>query len=282
MSEGPETLRERIDATVPGRRPAHYSKRLRVVALLLVVVGVLGLVTTTMVALAPSGTGLGELLEEGKASVSGQVRTSDGDLVVGAVVGNAPSGRTSTTGVGGFYSLEGLPTGKVELRMTAPGYTTVIKRVHLERGSYTVDFLAVPGSGETVIKEDVGSGAGDPGAGKLFLVTGLAVASALALAGAVAAFLQRWFFLVLIGALGGIMTWGWFASSAISVLALIMAMPMRREFGERDKGGDLPWHEPSPHDLDEDEGEEEAMDVSPLARSGGGGGTGPGGMRPGG
>lgn len=279
MSDGPQAMKDRIDATVHGRRPASYSKRLRMVAILLVVVGVLGIATTVSVVIEPSGTGLGDLLKEAKASVTGQVRTAEGDLVEGATVSIGSTGTSSTTGVAGLYSLEEVGTGKVELRMTASGYTTVVKVVHLKRGHYTVDFLAVPGAGEKVIEEEALSSAGDPGAGKVLMVAGLAVASALVLLGAVASFRQRGFVLALLGALAGILSWGWFAGSAISIVALVLLIPMRREFGARDKEGELPWHEPTPHDLDDVEEFEEVLEVSTMSRRGGGEN---GGMRPGG
>ncbi len=286
MADGPEREDGAVRRAFMGSSPVPVCRRLHLVSVLLAIVGVLGLVTATMVAISPEGDGLDDILPVDEADVMGQVRDSQGYLVPGAQVSYPKGGISNTTGRTGWYFLEDVDTGEVELRMEMEGYKTVVKTVHLERGTYTVDFLAEPGTGTVELPGVAVPEAGDPGDQTWLMVAGIVVASAFALLGAVAAYLHRWYPLVIIGCLLGLLTWGWFVGSAISLVALVVALPLRDQFGPKAIECELPWHEEPPPDLDlPDEGEEgtgteEVIEVASV-RTGSQGPGGAGGIPPG-
>jgi hypothetical protein len=269
-----------------GTSTISVSRRLRLLTLLLVIVGVLGIASALMVATSPAGEGLDGLLPDDEADVMGQVRDADGYLVEGAVVTYVRGGLSDTTGTTGWYFLEGVETGKVVLRMEADGYKTVDKTVHLERGKYTVDFLAEPGSGTVEVPGIAVPEPGDAGDRTWLMAMGMGIASVFALLGAYAAHIRRWYPLVIVGGIFGILSWGWFVGSAISMVALVIAVPLQTQFGPKAIRDDRPWHEPPPPDLEvpDDEGSEGEAEtpidvgISPTSPPGP---TGPGGMPPG-
>ncbi len=286
MAEGPREEEDgRIRRAFMGASPVPVCRRLHLVAVLLGIVGVLGLVSAAMVAISPAGGGLDGLLPQDEADVMGQVRDAEGYLVLGATVSYDAGGLTSETGTTGWYFLEGLDTGEVVLEMEADGYKTVRKTVHLERGQYTVDFLAEPGTGTVELPGIAIPEATDPGAQTWMMVLGIVVASVFALLGATMAYLHKMYILVVIGCLFGILTWGWFIGSALSVLSLIIVLPLRSQFGPKAIECELPWHEPPPPDMDvPDEGEaasggEKAIEVTHI-RTGPSEREGVGGMPP--
>jgi len=286
MAEGPHEGDGRIRRAFMGTSAVPVCRRLHLVAVLLGIVGVLGLVIAGLVATSPAGEGLGDILPMDEADVMGQVRDAEGYLVPDAMVSYEKGGLSDTTGTTGWYFLEGLDTGKVQLRMEVNGYKTVVKTVHLERGKYTVDFLAEPGTGTVELPGIAIPDAGDPGERTWLMAVGIAVASAFALVGALGAYLHRWYPLVIIGCLCGILTWGWFIGSAIALMALLITIPLRNQFGPKAIECELPWHDEPPPELDvpdDDNGAkdgEEPIEVStiPTDRPGQGGA---GGMPPG-
>jgi hypothetical protein len=253
-------------------------RRLQVVAALLVVVAILGLAVTVAVVTVPAGEGLGSLLDRSKADVMGQVKEADGTPVVGATVTCVKNGRSSDTGASGWYFLEGLPTGEVELRMEAEGFDTVLQTVSMERGQYVVDIIATPGVGQTIVDGRAVPKAGDPSRGTAIMAVGVGAVSVLALVGAYLAYLHRRYPVVLAACLLGTLTWGWFAGSALAVIALLLLLPLRREFYDTGPGCEAPWHEPPPPGLDDEggkvgtEGPEQGPEPDTI--------SGPGGMPP--
>ncbi|UCC92589.1 MAG: carboxypeptidase regulatory-like domain-containing protein [Thermoplasmata archaeon] len=286
MAGGPSEGDGRVRRAFMGTSQVPVCRRLHLVAVLLGIVGILGLVTAAMVATAPAGDGLDDLLPIDEADVSGQVRDSDGYLIEGARVSYTEGGLSDTTGTTGWYFLEGVSTGKVVLTMEAIGYKTVKKTVHLERGHYTVDFLAEPGNGVVEVPDIPTPKPGDPGGQTWLMALAIAVASVFALVGAYASYSHKWYPLVIIGCLLGVLTWGWFIGSLISLLSLIIVLPLKGQFGPKAIECELPWHEEPPPDLEmpeEDGGEAteaEALDVTSLP-DGPQGGDGAGGMPPG-
>jgi hypothetical protein len=262
---------------LPEVRPC---KRLQVVAALLVIIAVLGLAVTVAIVTTPSGEGLGSLLDRTKADVMGQVKEADGTPLDGATVMCVKNGRTSETGISGWYFLEDLPTGRVELRMEAEGYNTVLQTVSIERGQYVVDIIATPGVGQTIVDGKAVPKAGDPSKGASIMALGIGAVSVLALIGAYLAYLHRRYPVVLAACLLGTLTWGWFAGSALAIIALLLLLPLRREFHDTGPGCEAPWHEPPPPGLEdvghEDEGatEEPRREEEPAPTSE------PGGMPP--
>ncbi len=278
MSESGPDLKERIDTAFMGRSDVPTCRRLHLATVLLIAVGVLGIATAVTLAYDMSGEGLDGLLGQNEADVMGQVRESDGHLVADATITHEKTGTSSTSGVTGWYFLDELETGKVVLTMEAQGYKTVVKTVHLERGQYVIDFLAEPGTGQVEVEDDPIAKPADAKIGGRILVIGTIICSAFALIGAYAAYLRRWYPLVLIGSVLGILTWGWLLGSVLSLVSLLTVLPLRREFGKRSNEKDVPWREPPPPSIPLPE--DDVVDVDPLKVAGDQPG-GSGGMPPG-
>lgn len=278
MADPAPDLKERIDTAFMGRSEVPTCRRLQLATVLLVIVGILGIATAVTLAFDMSGEGLDGLLGENEADVMGQVREADGRLVADAIVTYDESGASSTTGVTGWYFLEELETGKVVLTMEAQGYKTVVKTVQLERGQYVIDFLAEPGTGQVEVEGDPIAQPADAKTGGIVLVIGIIICSAFAFIGALAAYLHRWYPLVLIGSVLGILTWGWFIGSALSLVSLLTIMPLRKEFGKSSNECEVPWKEPPPPSIPEPEND--VIDVDPMKVGGGQPGD-SGGMPPG-
>jgi hypothetical protein len=288
MAEEPPAVGGRARTAFMGTSPVPVCRRLQLVAVLLGIVAVLGFLTAGLVAVSPTGEGLDGLLPSSEVDVVGQVRDPEGLLVQEATVTYEAKDLSSTTGVAGWYFLEGVDSGKVVLTMEAEGFKTVKKTVHMERGTYTVDFLAEPGSGTEEVEGNAIAKPADTGAGAWLMTIGVVMGSVFALVGAYASYSHKWYHLVIIGCLLGILTWGWFVGSAMALVGLVIVLPLKREFGRKDLVCDVPWHEEPPHTIDdsiEDEEEEEvaegkAIEVSPSEEGEDEGGE-VGGMPPG-
>ncbi len=263
MAEESPDLRDRLDVAFMGRSQVPVCRRLHLVTVLLVIVGVLGLATATFLAMDLSGEGLDDILGEGKADVTGQVREGDGKLVQGANVTYLDGDMSSVTGITGYYFLEGLKTGKVRIQMEGDGYVTVIKTVHLERGHYVLDFYAEKGEGTVEVEGDPIAQPADALPGRIILVIGILSCSVFAFMGAIASHLHRWYPLVITGSLLGILTWGWFIGSIVSIISLLIVLPLRGEFGRNANVCEVPWSEPPPPSIETPE--DEVIDVSPVA-----------------
>ena len=282
MANGPHEEDGRNRSAFMGTSVVPVCRRLQLVTVLLGIVGILGLVTAGLVATSPAGEGLGSILPTNEVDVMGQVRDSEGYLVPDATVTYEKGGMTDTTGTTGWYFLEGVKTGKVELKMEVDGYKTVVKTVHLERGKYTVDFLAEPGTGTVEIPGVAVPEAGDAGERTWLMAVTIALSSGFALLGALGAYLRRWYHLVVVGCLFGTITWGWFIGTGIAIIALLVTVPLRDQFGPKAIECEVPWHDEPPPDLDiPDEGDgDKAIDVVTIPTEGSGN-EGVGGMPPG-
>jgi hypothetical protein len=267
MSDPSPDLKKRIETAFMGRIEVRTCRRLQMATVLLAIVGILGIATAVSLAYDMSGEGLDGLLGDKEADVMGQVREADGHLVPDATVTYDKTGASSTTGITGWYFLEELETGKVVLTMEAQGYKTVIKTVQLQRGQYVIDFLAEPGTGTVEVEGDPIAQPADSKTGGRLLVIGIVICSAFAFIGALAAYLHRWYPLVLIGSVLGILTWGWFIGSALSLVSLVTIMPLRKEFGKRSNEREVPWKEPPPPSIPVPE--DEVLDVDPMKVAGG-------------
>ncbi len=206
-------------------------RRLQLAAVLLVVAAVVGVLGAVAAWSAQDGIGgLGALLEEPRADVMGVVKDADGDPVVGATVTAVDEGMSATTGVDGYYFLEGVPTGRVELRMEAQGHVTVVRRVTLERGTYVVDLVTRVGSGSEEVPSHPAPSAGDSTRGAFVVVLAMAVGAVAAVAGAFGAWTRNYYTLALTGALLGLFTWGWWLGTVLAAVAVALVAPLRREF----------------------------------------------------
>lgn len=289
MTSAPADGIKHIGEVVHKVTEVNPCRRLQIVAALLVIVGVLGIAVVVGNYISPSGEGLSDLLDEPKADVMGQVKTADGTPLVGARVTDVRSDESYVTGVSGWYFLEDIRTGRVELRMEADDYKTVIKTVTIERGESIVDIVAVPGTGEIEVEGTVVPGPGDPGKGTVLLVGAIIIASGLALVAAYFAYSHIRYPIVLTSAVLGLLTWGWYVGSVAALIALILVLPLRREFRDNPQGCATPWREEPPPPI-EDPGDSdgkgdgdgtEAIDVT-THQEPGRETEGTGGMQPGG
>jgi hypothetical protein len=249
-------------------------RRLQAAAVLLFAVTILGVLATVASYSGYGGIeGLGTLLEEPRADVMGVVKDSDGDPVAGATVTVQESGETATTGGSGFYLLSGVPTGSVHIQAVAEGRQTVVRHATLERGTYVLDFVSVPGDGTVEEPGRAVAAAGDASAGASLALVAMAVASVAALVGAYECYARRYYSVALVGTLLGLLSWGWWAGTLLGVVALLLVLPMRTEFRGKRKEAPFPWDEDGPPRVSSAEG------VPPDARREPGAPTGPSGGR---
>jgi len=248
-------------------------RRLQAAAALLFAVAILGTLATAASYSGYGGIeGLGALLEEPRADVMGVVKDADGDPVASATVTVQGTGESATTGDGGFYLITGVPAGRVHIQAEAEGRQTVVRHATLERGTYVLDFVSVPGDG--TVEEPGGAvpAAGDASAGAPLALAAMAVASFAALLAAYECFARRYYSVALAGALLGLLAWGWWAGTLLALVALLLVLPTRSEFRGKRKEAPFPWDEDEPPHVSSAEG-------IPSARREPGAPTGPGGGR---
>jgi hypothetical protein len=252
------------------------ARRLQVAAVLLFAVAILGILATVASHSGYGGIeGLGSLLEEPRADVMGVVKDADGDPVAGATVTVVERGEPvvyqATTGSSGFYLLSGVPTGSVHVQAEAEGRQTVVRHATLERGTYVLDFVSVPGDG--TVEEPGGAvpAAGDASAGASLALVAMAVASAAALVGAYECYARRYYSVALVGALLALLSWGWWAGTLLAMVALLLVLPMRTEFRGKRKEAPFPWDEDEPPRVSSAEGVPESRREpgAPTGPSGG-------------
>jgi hypothetical protein len=124
--------------------------------------------------------------------------------------------------------------------------------------------------GQTIVDGKAVPKAGDPSKGMAVMAAGIGAVSVLALIGAYLAYIHKRYPIVLAACLLGTISWGWFAGSMLAIIALVLLLPLRREFRDTGPECEAPWHEPPPPGLDEDGVKEEgAAEVSqPKAETG--------------
>ena len=247
-------------------------RRLQAAAVLLFAVAVLGILATAASYSGYGGIeGLGSLLEEPRADVMGVVKDADGDPVAGATVTVRETGETATTGGSGFYLLSGVPSGSVHVEAEAEGRQTVVRHATLERGTYVLDFVSIPGDG--TVEEPGGAvpAAGDASAGASLALAAMAVASAAALLGAYECYARRYYSVALAGALLGLLSWGWWAGTLLAMVALLLVLPTRTEFRGKRNEAPFPWDEDRPPQASSAEGVPDARREpgAPTGPSGG-------------
>ncbi len=240
----PRGVRELVEEAIPVELPV---RRLQVAVALLVVAAVLGLVAASVAWSGYSGVeGLGELLGEPRADVMGVVKDSDGDPVPNALVAVVGESMSTRSGEDGWYFLEDVSTGRVEMRCEADGRQTVVRKVALERGTYVVDFVSEVGSGTVEVPSSPVPEGGDPSKGAGWTIGAMVIASVMAVVGALTVHTRRSFVLALACSLVALLTWGWWAGTALAAVVVALIAPLSKEFRSRPRRRVLPWDAETP------------------------------------
>ncbi len=166
--------------------------------------------------------------QEGFSNVQGTVYDSTGTPIEGASV--ITGGETSITNAQGKYYFYNLSVGDVQLMVSHDGYRTESLWLTIEpRLNYVNDFELLEGSGMHMVDERIDTTQPWPPTQLLALL--FVVAGFVALLGGAAALLHRHYRMALLGALAGILSYGFLLGSALSLLALVMLLRGRHHFG---------------------------------------------------
>ena len=166
--------------------------------------------------------------KDGVSNIQGSVYDSGGTPIEGASV--VTGGETSITNAQGKYYFYNLSAGDVQLMISRDGYRTESLWLSIEpRINYINDFELLEGSGVHAVDERDDTTQPWPPTqllAPLFVVAGFA-----ALLGGAAALLHRHYRMALVGAVVGVLSYGFLLGSVLSLMALVMLLRGRHHFG---------------------------------------------------
>jgi hypothetical protein len=231
----------------PPRRKKERSSKPQVVGALLAVVAVLGLVGAGMGLMG--WTFFGNIDEisgtdgSGQATVQGQATFLNGTGVQGVqilIIGEAMS---TVTDEDGYYILYNVPTGDHKIQASKDGYFTIIRKVTVTDDSFFGPDWETPNSFETKARFTMSPGTGTVETGRWatqdldifrnFILVCAAiglVASLITAMGAYFAVKRTNLSLVVVGAVAGIFTFGFFIGSVLAFVALFILLLSLDEF----------------------------------------------------
>lgn len=234
------------------RGPRPISFKPLAAGLMLVFAAVIGLWMGSVLVFSDDLVETGFSGMKGEGVFTGRVTTPDGEPVEGVRVQvvrgpdgdlDPPDQVDTTTGPDGRYAFEDLETGVHTFRFTHANRTTVSLEAPVYPSDYSPLFgdasafgtVTMPAGGPTETKEVSRLDEFE----RLARVWGwfTIAASVMALVGSWAALRRRGYALAIIGAVAGILTFGFLIGSLVSVLALVLILFSRKEFQPlKDKG----------------------------------------------
>lgn len=206
------------------------SSKPMIAGILLIIVFVLGIAT---------GILFNDIIEEGIENMGGTgtfkgiVRDENGylpDVTVALV--NYPT-INDTTDENGKFLLKKVPTGYQKINLSKENYTTLTVRILVLPGTGAIKEKIVmeKGSGNSTINSDFV---------KMFdMVTGVicpiifVIFGVFALLGGILSIQRKHFAVAIIGSVFGILSFGFFIGSILSIAALILILLSKEEFGEK-------------------------------------------------
>lgn len=229
----------------PARDATPRTFKPVVAAMLLFFAAVVGLWMGSTVVFQddPLRTALDDM--EGQGNLTGLVTDSEGDPVANVTVtlvspDNASATREARTDTAGRYGLGEVEPGVYVLEFTAEGYRSV-RLETFAAGDDLSGLFDLGGFGSVQMEQGTAQPVDEQsnvdrmeriirGFGIWFIV-----ASLLAGAGAVATTLRRYYPLAVIGAIGGILSYGIFVGTIASAAALVLVVLARKEFARKPK-----------------------------------------------
>jgi hypothetical protein len=210
--------------------------KLQIAGLLLIIVfiwGVISAVTIAMFEIDPPA--LTEFVDDGKGDISGYVRDEDGIHLANVTVNIHGTAFFTNTNSEGFYTIENVKEGNYEVEATLFGYGTVTKRVTIDSTKpLMVDFILEEGGLDKTINERRGSNLSDLRNLNQTTAFFIVIYGSFAFLGGILAFLQRYYWIAMFGALCGVISGalsiGFIIAPILSIIALIFILSNQEEF----------------------------------------------------
>jgi hypothetical protein len=238
--EGDRISRKRLKGWQPegpiSQKPLISLGKLQIAGILLIIVFIWGLISAVAIAMFEIHIlALTEYEDDGKGDVYGYVLDGEGVALRDAYVAIHGTQHYTRTNPDGYYSFENVKEGNYEIEASKEGYSNITKRVSIE--SYTpamVSFTLKEGGYDEVINERYGSNLSDLRSLNSATAVVIMVYGSFALLGGILAFIQRYYWLVMFGALSGIvsgmLSMGIIIAPILSIIALYYIVRNQEEF----------------------------------------------------
>lgn len=218
------------------KRPLFSLGKLQIAAILLIIVFIWGLISAVAVGMFEIHIlALTEYEDDGKGDVYGYVLDEEGIALKDAYVAIHGTQHYTRTNFDGYYSFENVKEGNYEIEASKEDYSNITKRVTIE--SFTpamVSFTLKQGGYDEVINERYGSNLSDLRSLNMATAVVIIVYGSFALLGGILAFIQRYYWLVMFGALCGIVSGmlsiGIIIAPILSIIALYYVVKNQEEF----------------------------------------------------
>jgi hypothetical protein len=218
------------------QKPLFSLGRLQIAGILLIIVFIWGLISAVAVGMFEIHIlALTEYEDDGKGDVYGYVMDEEGIALKDAYVAIHGTQHYTRTNPDGYYSFENVKEGNYEIEASKEEYSNITKRVTIE--SFTpamVSFTLKEGGYDEVINERYGSNLSDLRSLNRATAVVIMVYGSFALLGGILAFIQRYYWLVMFGALCGIVSGmlsiGIIIAPILSIIALYYIVKNQEEF----------------------------------------------------
>ena len=228
-------------------RPSAATRRRAITtagAFLLIASG-LGFVTAVGV-FQQAGSAHSADLPQNPVALQGTVTEQDGTAVEGATVRVVGGQNENTTNSFGWYYLSPVTPGTYEVEASKPGYQTVRKTIEVRPLiPRFVGFELNPGNETLVVPPERAASFIDPAVGTVLFGAAVFLSSIAALLGGLSAIAHRRYLVAVVGAVGGVITWGFVVGSVLSLVALAILGSLKTGFLEAESH-EVPWAERSP------------------------------------
>lgn len=228
-------------------RPSARTRRraITLAGAFLLIASALGFITAAGVFLQAGSSHTSDL-PQNPVGLQGTVTEHDGTAVEGAHVRVVGAQNENASNSFGWYYLAPVKPGTYEIEASKPGYQTVRKTVEV-RPLITrfVGFELNPGNSTIVLPPERVASFLDPAVGAVFFGAAVFLSSIAALLGGLAAVAHRRYLVAVVGAVAGVITWGFVVGSVLSLVALAILGSLKTGFLEAESH-EVPWAGRSP------------------------------------
>jgi hypothetical protein len=222
------------------KKPALFDS-LQIAGLLLIVVFILGVISAVAIAMFDIHVlALTEFEDDGKADVSGFVTDTEGQYLVNVTVAIHGTHHFTRTNLEGYYSIDNVKEGDYEIEASLNDYGSVTKRVSLNANSPTlVNFMLEEGGFDETKNERYGSNLSDLQHLNYATAVLILVYGTFAFIGGIFAYLKKYYWIAMFGALCGIvagmLSIGIIIGPILSILGLYLIVKNQEEFVTSEK-----------------------------------------------
>ncbi len=220
----------------PKGEPLFFLGKLQIAGMLLIIVFIWGLISAIAIAMFEIHVlALTEYEDDGKGDVYGYVMDGEGIALQNAYVAIHGTQHYTKTNYDGYYSFKNVKEGNYEIEASKEGYSNITKRVSIE--SYTpamVSFTLKEGGFDEEVDEMYGSNLSDLRNLNMATAIIIMIYGTFALLGGILAIFQRYYWLVMFGALcgivSGILSIGIIIAPILSIIGLYYIIKNKEEF----------------------------------------------------